>query len=146
MMTTRLSTIYVASICALSAQLANAADSGADMHRLQQQREQQQTELRLKMQQQQDRALRPPQNPGADLQRRQLERTQIERQIQLHDRQSRAGIAPQPAVSEAKEKADQAQESERAARSSAQQLRGFDAERYLESERVVRPGLPPVDY
>lgn len=145
-MTTQLSKIYVACVFALSAQLANAADSGADMHRLQQQREQQQTELRLKMQQQQDSALRPPQNPAVDLQRRQLERTQLERQMQLHERQSRAGIAPHPAVSEAREKADQAQESERAARSSAQELRGFDAERHLESERATRPGLPPVDY
>jgi hypothetical protein len=72
-----------------------AAEPGAEVRRLQQQRDQQQTELRLRMQQQQERA--PAAARAPEFRQHQLELNQQQRQRELHERQSRAlAVAPPP--------------------------------------------------
>jgi hypothetical protein len=88
---------------------ARAADSAADVQRLQMQRQQQQLELGLKMQQQQERAMRPAPGASADIERRQFERDQLQRQQQYFDEQTRAAIAPAPVGDPAAERARSSQ-------------------------------------
>ena len=70
-----------------------AADPGADVQRLIRDREQQHIELRLRMQQQQNRALNPPASHAADFQLRQVEKDQQQRlreQLELEAREREA--------------------------------------------------------
>jgi len=74
--------------------VVHAADSDLDVQRLQQLRDQQQIELRLKMQQHQDRALHPAPTPSAEQQRLYADRDQQQRQRELHEQQSRELSVP----------------------------------------------------
>lgn len=109
---------------ALGAVKATAAD---DVQRQLQQREFQQLELRLKMQQQIDRAAQPPQTPAADLRQRQRERDQQQRLQQSNDQEVRGAI-PRAALGAAD------MQSERGMGAGAEQLKRFDAQRRLETE------------
>jgi hypothetical protein len=114
--------VLLACTVALGASSAGAAD---EVQRQLQQREAQQMELRLKMQQQVDRAVQPPQSPAAVTQQRQLERDQLQRLQQAQDREMRGTIAPAPESS-----GQQAEiERRRAAQAAAEQLNRFGAER-----------------
>jgi hypothetical protein len=108
---------------------APAGEPGSDLQRLQIQRDQQQLELGLKMQQQQERAMRPAPNPALELQRRQFERDQLQRQQQFFDEQTRATIAPAPA-------ADLGGGRARAAQSAA------ESTGRLEAEQRTQPAAP----
>ncbi len=84
--------------CSAAFLITHATDTtGADdVQRQLQLRELQQLELRLKMQQQLDRAAHPPRTPGADLRQRQVERDQQQRLQQLQDQDVRRTIPPAP--------------------------------------------------
>src|SRR3954469_2216598 len=82
-------------VLALGTSPALAADTASDVQRLQIDRDRQQADLRLKMQQQQERALRPPQDATAERRRGQLEREQVQRQQQLFEEQARGQSMPQ---------------------------------------------------
>jgi hypothetical protein len=101
-----------------------------DVQRQIQQREQSQLELRLKMQQQHDRALQQPANPAADQQQRMLQREQQQRLQQLQERQSRESIGAKP-PGEMQREIDR----QRASQAASEQLKRFEVERQLESER-----------
>jgi hypothetical protein len=108
---------------------ATCAALESDVQRQILQREQSQTELRLKMQQQQERALSPPQSSSVDSRRRMLERDQQQGLQQFQDRQAREQIAP----------ADDAQreiERQRTPQTTAEELNRLERERQLESERA----------
>ena len=124
-------------VCAL-APVAGAA-SDAHVQRQVLELEQQQNELRLKMQQQRDRATRPPSSPSADFQRRQVERDQQQRLQQLHEQQSRATVAPDG--SNAPDAAPREAERQRALQGGAGQLQRFDSERRREAERNAPPSV-----
>lgn len=113
----------LASAAALFTTAATAAD---DVQRQLQQREIQQLELRLKMQQQADRAAQPPTTPAANLIQRQVERDQLQRLQQLQDQEARGMIAPAP-VSGAGTLGETGKP--RGLDAGAEQLRRFDAER-----------------
>jgi hypothetical protein len=121
----------------LHAQLAPAADAASDVQRMLQQREQQQRELRLKMQQQQDRAIRPPPDAASDFRLRQLERDQQQRQRQDFDIDSReaASRAQGPGSREA-DRAFTESQAARAAREDAEQERRYRIERSIEVDRA----------
>src|SRR5688572_25576613 len=99
-----------------------ASDASSEVGRLQQQRDHQQMELRLKMQQQQDRALKPGTGTSGDLQRQQVDRDQLRRQQQSHDQQSRSAGPVQPG-SEA--------ERLRRAQTGTEDLKRYETERRL---------------
>lgn len=103
----------------------------SDVQRQILQREQSQTELRLKMQQQQERAASPPQSSAADSQRRMLERDQQQRLQQFQERQAREQLAPAPAGDAQREVARQ-----RSAETTGEELKRLERERQLESERA----------
>ena len=127
----------VALACALAPLTAEASDAHVQRQVLE--REQQQNELRLKMQQQRDRATRPPSSPSADFQRRQVEREQQQRLQQLHEQQSRATVAPD--ASNTPEAAAREADRQRAMQSGAGQLQRFENERRLEAERNAPPAV-----
>lgn len=104
-----------------------AGDAASDVGRLQQQRDHQQMELRLKMQQQQDRALKPGSGTSADLQRQQLERDQLRRQQQLHDQQSRSAGVVAPGSET---------DRQRGAQTTAEEMKRYEVERRQESGRI----------
>jgi hypothetical protein len=112
--------------------LVTGAAAADDVQRQLQQRELQQLELRLKMQQQLDRAAQPHQTPGAELRQRQVERDQQQRLQQLQDQEARRAIAPAPAGAG---DGQGAIEQRRAAQAGAEHLNRFGAER--------RPGTEP---
>lgn len=121
--------------CALTAlvllgtRCAGAADS--EVQRQLQQREQHQTELRLKMQQQLDRAMQPRQGPSFEVRRRQLEREQQQRLQMLHDQQLRGTIGPGAGGEMRREI-----ERQRDSKANTEELRRFGAQRRLEAERA----------
>jgi hypothetical protein len=106
----------------------------SDVQRQILQREQSQAELRLKMQQQQERGLNPPQSPSADVQRRMLERDQHQRLQQFQERQAREQATPAAAGD-----AQRDIERERRAQTTAEELNRLERERQLESERARDP-------
>jgi hypothetical protein len=116
-------------VLALCAQPVGAAD---DVQRQIQQREQQQMELRLKMQQQVDRAAQPPQSSSAALRQRQLERDQQQRLQQSHDRDMRGTVAP------AQQQGDI--EQRRAGQAGAEQLNRFGTERRMGTDSAGTQG------
>jgi hypothetical protein len=103
----------------------------SDVQRQILQREQSQTELRLKMQQQQERALNPPLSSSADSQRRTLERDQQQRLEQFQERRSREQAAP-AATGDAQREIER----QRGAQTTAEELNRLKRERQLDSERV----------
>jgi len=117
---------------ALGTVRAHAAD---DVKRQLQQRELQQLELRLKMQQQIDRAAQPAQSPAADLRARQVERDQQQRLQQSHDQEVRSAIPPAPAGATA---AQGESERRHGVQAGAEQLKRFDAERRLNTDTGAR--------
>jgi len=102
-----------------------------DVQRQLQQRDQQQMELRLKMQQQLDRAARPGQAPSGELRLRQLDRDQQQRLQQLHELQTR-GMVP-PVAPGGAEQMRRELERERALKAGADQLNRFGSQRQLET-------------
>jgi hypothetical protein len=116
---------------------ASAADAGSDVQRLLQQRDQQETELRLRMQQQQDRAVRPPPDAGSDFRRQQLERDQQQRQQQSLDLESRGAASRALGASTGTDRASRDSE---AAREAAEQEQRFRDERRTEAERSIEAG------
>ena len=111
---------------------ATAAD---DVQRQLQQRELHQLELRLKMQQQIDRAAQPPQGTAADLRQRQVERDQHQRLRQSHDQEVRRAIPP---ASVGGTEAQGEVERRRGIQAGAEQLKRFDAERRLNTDTGAR--------
>ena len=105
-----------------------------DVQRQLQQREHSQTELRLKMQQQRDRAAQSPQTPTEDLQRRVLEREQQQRLDQLQDRQAREAIAPAPPGDMRGEI-----ERQRLPQAMSEELKRYERERQIEIQRSPAP-------
>lgn len=126
----------VALLCMNAA--AGAADVAADVQRLQQRRDQQQMELRLKMQQQQNLAAWPSPDPASDLQRRQLERDQLQRQQQLLEQQSRSAGVPGNSADLPTETMRREIAQARAARAVAEQTRRFEAERRMQAHKATR--------
>jgi hypothetical protein len=117
----------VVALCAASTCIA--AD---DVQRQLLQREQSQTELRLKMQQQQERALRPPQSPSSDFQQRTLDRDQQQRFQQLQERETREALAPA-----APDDLHREVERQRAPQATAEELKRLERERNVEHEREL---------
>ena len=116
----------VAAFCATS--MCVAAE--VDVQRQLLQREQGQAELRLKMQQQQERASTPPQSPSADFQRRTLERDQQQRFREFQERQAREALAP-PAANDVQQNIER----QRAPQTTAEELKRLERERQLPVER-----------
>ena len=106
----------------------------SDVQRQILQREQSQAELRLKMQQQQERGVNPPQSPSADMQRRMLERDQQQRLQQFQERQAREQATPA-----APGDAQREIERQRRAQTTAEELIRLERERQLERERARDP-------
>jgi hypothetical protein len=103
----------------------------SDVQRQILQREQSQTDLRLKMQQQQERGLNPPPTPSADVQRRMLERDQQQRLHQFQGRQAR-----DEATLAAPGDAQREIERQRRTQTTVEELNRLERERQLESERA----------
>jgi hypothetical protein len=106
-------------------------------------------ELRLKMQQQLDRATQLPQgtqvpsgiqaSPGlsADLKRRQLDRDQQQRLRELHEQQSRSLLTPPPPIVPGQIGLDL--ERQRAQQRGSQELKQFEIQRRMDSDASARP-------
>jgi hypothetical protein len=129
----QLTTTLLYCTLALTTWASAASDVPADLQTLHQQRTQQQLELQLKMQQQHDRASRPPESASSDLQRRTLELDQRQRQQQQFDEASRAtlGVHAGDGLNKPPPEAANA----RTANAAADQLQRFERERQMESER-----------
>jgi len=125
-------------MCALALAATAASAGDAEVQRQLQIREQQQIELRLKMQQQQERAAQPSPSHSTDVRRRQLERDQQQRLREMHDRQSRATVAPDAAGTPEATPAEA--DRQRALRSGTEQLNRFDTERRIEGQREGQRG------
>jgi hypothetical protein len=120
---------YAGLVLGLSGALpVRGADANTDVRRQLQSRDQQQMELRLKMQQQLERAMRPPRTPSADLRMRQLDRDQQQRLQQLHEQQTRA-MAPPVAAAQMRRDLEQ----QRALKAGADQLNDFGSQRQRET-------------
>ena len=121
---------------AASAVCAAATD---DVQRQLLQREQSQTELRLRMEQQRERAAQPAQTPREDVQRRMLEAEQQQRLGELQERQTRGAIAPAAPGDTNREI-----ERERLPQASSEELKRYERERQMEMERsrVLRQPEP----
>lgn len=116
----------------------HAGEVANDVQRLQQQRDQQQIELRLKMQQQRDRAMWPAPNAAADFQSRQLERDQQQRQQQLLEQQYRSATQPAAGVEIQTETVRREFEQARAMQAAIEQAQRFEAERRIQAEQAAR--------
>jgi hypothetical protein len=106
--------IGLAALLAGPMHVAAAADAG-ELRRLQQQRDQHHMELRLKMQQQQNRALQSG-PPAIEVQRWQRELAAQQRQRELHERQAREAVVPALPVDPAVDQARRDIEAQRARR------------------------------
>jgi hypothetical protein len=126
--------------CFAAASQVAAGELTSDVQRLQQERAQQQLELQLKMQQQQDRAVRPATAP-LELQRRQLEREQQQRQQQTHEQDARSTLAApgEDTASSARLEIER----ERAQKEGVEQLQRFDRQRRIEAERALPAEATP---
>jgi hypothetical protein len=112
----------------LVASTACAADVSSDVRRLHIERDRQQLDLRLKMQQQQDRALAPLRAPVAEQRRGALEREQVQRQEQLLTEEARELSVTGP-VEDAASAARRQIQQDRAEHAVSGQLQRFEAER-----------------
>jgi len=119
---------FVSLVGMLAASGAWAATTD-DVQRQLLQREQSQTELRLKMQQQRDRAVQPPLTPREDVQRRNLEAEQQQRLGELQERQAREAIVPAPQGDMRREI-----ERERLPQASSEELKRYERERQMQME------------